>query len=250
MKARWTRIYRLFLLISFCLFAVCACEATLADGFVPDITSSGYKLCLNGQWQFRLDPNNVGEEKQWWKSANAETWKTVKVPSTYNLYEERLKRYTGKAWYSKTFKLQKKLQQNEHVIIRFLGVPIRAKVWVNGHYSGEHLFPYTGFEFDATEHFNCEGDNVLVVQSDNKLLERAIPDAECGRAWWFCGGICRDVYLEVRPAVAITNLWLDTTMVGRKWSFAARAIVTNYGKKQVHNSIAVKLKDPDNKVVW
>lgn len=249
MKTRWTRIYRLFLLISFCLFAVCACEAAFAEGFVPDITSSGYKQCLNGQWQFRLDPNNVGEEKQWWKSANAETWKTVEVPSTYNHYEERLKRYTGKAWYSKTFKLQKKLQRNERVIIRFLGVPIRAKVWVNGHYLGEHLFPYTGFEFDATEHFNCKGDNILVVQADNKLLERAIPDTKC-RGWWICGGICRDVYLEIRPAVAVTNLWLDTKMAGEGWSFDATSITTNYGDQPADAIITVSIKDSNGRAIW
>jgi len=249
MKTRWTRTYRLFLLISFCLFAGCACEAALAGGFVPDIVSSGYKQCLNGQWEFRLDPNNIGEEERWWKTTNAKAWKTVEVPSTYNLYEERLKRYTGRAWYSKTFKLQKKLRQNERVIIRFLGVPIHAKVWVNGHYLGEHLFPYIGFEFDATEQFNCEGDNVLVVQVDNKLLEQAIPDTKCS-GWWICGGICRDVYLEIRPAIAITNLWLDTKMAGEGWSFDAISIVTNYGDEPADVPISVSIKDPNGKAIW
>jgi beta-galactosidase/beta-glucuronidase len=250
MKARNIRLHYLFLISSFCLTVSHMCHAAATDEFVADIESSGYKQCLNGTWQFRLDPNNIGEKQQWCKPASLDEWKTVTVPSTYNIYEKGLKRYQGKGWYSKTFRLGKELGKNERVIIRFLGVPIRAKVWLNAKKLGEHLFPYTPFEFDSTEYLDSEGENVLVVLADNKALERAIPDPECGRAWWLCGGICRDVYLEVRPSAAITNLWLDTTMAGRKWSFVATAIVTNYGKKQVHNSIAVNLKDPDNKVVW
>ena len=249
MKARNMRLHYLCLISSFCLTAIHMCSAAAADEFVPDINSSGYKQWLNGTWRFRLDPNNIGEKEQWCKPASLDEWKAVAVPSTYNIYEKDLKRYRGKGWYSKSFRLEKKLEKNEHVIIRFLGVPIRAKVWLNAKMLSQHLFPYTAFEFDATEYLNSEGENVLVVQADNKALERAIPDPKC-IGWWFCGGICRDVYLEVRPAIAITNLWLDTRMTGQKWSFAATAIVTNYAKKQVHNSITVNLKDPDKKAVW
>lgn len=248
MQVQQPRFWYLFLFSQICLF-IYVCEATFADEFVPDIKSSGYKLCLNGQWQFRLDPNDIGEKEQWWKSTSTNGWKTVEVPSTYNLYEEHLQRYQGKAWYSKTFTLGKKLQKNERAIIRFLGVPIRAEVWLNGGKLGSHLFPYIPFEFDATAYLSPQADNVLTVLVDNKLLRQAIPDTSCG-GWWVCGGICRDVYLEVRPDVAVTNLRLDTKMAGRKWKFDAVAIVTNCRDKSGRASVAVDIRDPAGNTVW
>ncbi len=249
MKTQWISVCCLFLFSQVCLFANYFCGTAHADSFIPDIKSSGSKLCLNGQWQFRLDPNNIGEQQHWWKSHGRQDWGTIDVPSTYNMINKDMKWYQGKAWYSRTFKLKEQLQKNQRAILRFLGVSLRGKVWLNGHYLGEHLFPYTAFEFDATDYLNRKGDNYLVVQADNKILARAIPDARWN-GWWFYGGIHRDVYMELRPSVAITNLWLDTKMAGQGWNFEAVSIVTNYGKRTVSASLTVSLHNSQNQTIW
>jgi len=43
-----------------------------------------------------------------------------------------------------------------------LGVVIRCKVWLNGKFFGEHLFPFTGFEFDVSDVVK-NGSNLLTV---------------------------------------------------------------------------------------
>lgn len=249
MKTRITQFCCLFLFSQVCLFADYFCGPAHADDFIPDIKSSASILCLNGQWQFRLDPNNVGEQQRWWKDSSRQDWGTIDVPFTYNMINKDMKWYQGKAWYSRTFKLKEQLKKNQRAILRFLGVSLRGKVWLNGHYLGEHLFPYTGFEFDATDHLNPEGDNYLVVQADNKILTRAIPDARWN-GWWFYGGIYRDVYIELRTSVATTNLWLDTKMAGQGWDFEAVSVVTNYGKRTANASLTISLHNSKNQPIW
>jgi beta-galactosidase/beta-glucuronidase len=228
-----------------CVFS----ESGFGEELASDINSSGYKQSLNGTWEFRLDPQGTGEKQRWWEDKQKGTWEEVEVPSSFNLYEKHLKKYQGRGWYRKTFKINKALKRDERVILRFLGVPIRAKVWLNNHLLGEHLFPYTAFEFDATEQLHPAGENVLVVLADNELLEWAIPDTKC-TGWWICGGICRDVYLEVRPTVAITNLWLDAKMTGKSWEFDVAAVVTNYGQTPQTLSMTAVLRDLKGEGIW
>ncbi len=242
------------MLLSMAAIVCVLSECGFGEEFAADINSSGHKQSLNGTWEFRLDPQGTGEKQRWWEDkqapeGQAKTWEEVEAPSSFNLYEKQFKKYQGMGWYRKTFKINKALKRDERVILRFLGVPIRAKVWLNRHLLGEHLFPYTAFEFDATENINPAGENVIVVLADNELLEWAIPDTKCA-GWWICGGLCRDVYLEVRPTVAITNLWLDAKMTGESWEFDVVTSVTNYGQTPQTLSMTAVLRDSKGEGLW
>ncbi len=111
------------------------------------------KLFCDG-WEFSKNP--IGTEY----SENLK-WIHVDIPhdwligQTKNLYE------TSTGWYRKVFSYEKK----EHIraALRFDGVYMDSKVYVNGTLVGEWKYGYSTFEFDITELLNS-GENLVTVQ--------------------------------------------------------------------------------------
>jgi hypothetical protein len=175
----------------------------------------GRTVDLGGFWDFRYDPENRGESTNW-RNAPLQGWTRIQVPGSYNQAMRDNVLYQGKAWYRTSFEVTR--QPGERVLLRFEGVAIRSKVWVNGLLAGEHLFPYTGFTFDVTG-FLKPGRNELAVLADNQLLKDAIPDLAC-TGWWNYGGINRGVFLDIVPDVYLTGLTVTTKMSAAGWTFA------------------------------
>jgi beta-glucuronidase len=161
---------------------------------------------LRGIWDFRYDPESRGEAAAWYSSDAAPAWARIQVPGSFDQALRNDVLYQGKAWYRTWFSVAP--SSGGRVLLRFDGVAIRSKVWVNGTLAGEHLFPYTGFTLDVTGLVRA-GSNRLVVLADNQLLKDAIPDTNC-TGWWNYGGINRGVWLETVPEVYAADLAAST----------------------------------------
>ena len=153
--------------------------------------------------------------------------------------------YQGKAWHRTTFELAK--NPAERVFLRFGGVAIRAKVWVNKQLVGQHLFPYTGFELDITDAAQ-NGTNTLVVLADNELLDEAIPDKKC-TGWWNYGGINRAVQLETRPAVYTEDVTVTTRQAGGAWAVDLAMVTRNFGGA-ANGKLTAAIQDARGRTVW
>jgi beta-galactosidase len=117
----------------------------------------------------------------------------------------------GVSWYRRTFLLDP-ADAKRHLSIEFDGAFRHAKVWLNGHYLGQHASGYTGFDFPISD-VVCFGGvpNVLVVRVDSRDYE----------GWWYEGcGIYRHAWLVktglvhvprcgvfVRPSRVSGELW-------------------------------------------
>ncbi|MCE0496778.1 MAG: DUF4982 domain-containing protein [Methylacidiphilales bacterium] len=117
----------------------------------------------------------------------------------------------GVAWYRRAFLLDP-ADAESHLSIEFDGVFRDARVWLNGHYLGNHPSGYTSFDFSISD-IAYYGDipNVLVVRTDSRAYE----------GWWYeGGGIYRHVWLVkatplhvakwgvcVRPSRVSTQQW-------------------------------------------
>ena len=65
-----------------------------------------YVLSLNGNWAFKTDPNDKGEQEQWFKETmDISSWDAMAVPGNWDLRNEYA-HYVGKAWYRKSFSTQ------------------------------------------------------------------------------------------------------------------------------------------------
>jgi hypothetical protein len=103
------------------------------------------------------------------------------------------------------------LSKDQRAILHFEAVTYHGRVFVNGTELGT-MGPYTPHEFDATPHVK-PGSNSMDVGIADLTPDPAgggRDEIELGvNPIWECyGGIIRDVYLEIRPAAFIDNMYL------------------------------------------
>ena len=107
----------------------------------------------------------------------------------------------GKGEYRKRFTIDNSQFTigNSLVKLHFEGVYQKAEVFVNGQKAGQHHYGYTPFTVDVTPYINKDkkGENDVVVKVDN---------SEQPNCRWYSGsGIYRHVWLEIMPALHITE---------------------------------------------
>ena len=215
------------------LWLLLFCASTLAARTVD----------LGGVWDFRYDPESRGEAAAWYSSDAGPAWTRIQVPGSFDQALRNDVLYQGKAWYRRSFEVTP--ASGQRVLLRFDGVAIRSKVWVNGTLAGEHLFPYTGFTLDVTSLVRS-GSNRLVVLADNQLLKDAIPDTSC-TGWWNYGGINRGVWLETAPEEYATDLAATTKRnAAGGWDITVNA--TLHGRGNL--ALTALLKDAGGRTVW
>ena len=117
---------------------------------------------------------------------------------------------TGIGWYRKLFKVDKKEDGDEKIFLRFEGVYMQARVWLNGRELGSHVYGYTPFEWEITDFLKAQEVNVLDVRVDNS--------AQPNSRWYSGSGITRDVWLYrvKRDYILPYGLWVRVPRVSEK----------------------------------
>jgi beta-glucuronidase len=177
-------------------------------GGTPPYSASAHDLSLCGEWHFRTDPENVGEQRQWFSNpAEPASWKGVTVPHTWQT-EPRLADYRGVAWYRRTFEAPSAWRESA-VRVEFEAVFHSARVWINGKPAGEHVRKgYTVFTIDATPHLLWDQPNTITVRVDGSFDDHMLPRGRSSD-WAHDGGIYRPVQLLVTPKVYIERLAIE-----------------------------------------
>lgn len=151
------------------------------------------KLSLNGKWGFKTDPNNVGEEQEWFaENYAAPGWESMEVPGNWDTHNEYA-HFSGKGWYRKTVDIPSNWQ-GETIQLHFEAVYHDAKVWLNGKLLGESHSGFFPFSFDVTSAIKLGAKNNIVVCADNTFRRGAI---------WNWGGIRRPVHVIATNPVRI-----------------------------------------------
>ena len=206
-------------------------------------TSEGIDwICLNGTWEFAFDPDDIGEENQWYSSESTDgsPWTLqIQVPYPWeslaawgeeaqasnenylskNAYlnpEEvtcggldREGNYRGEprhtiGWYRKVVSVPENWG-DKRVILNFGAVDWEATVWINGNQIGTHENGYLPFEFDITDALKPGESTVIVVRAyDAQDHGEQLAGKQIG---WYVrtSGIWQTVYLEPRSATHIAQ---------------------------------------------
>lgn len=141
---------------------------------------------LDKMWDFIIDPDNIGVEKEWFNSFPQNSRKMI-VPSCWNS-EIDLFRYTGTAWYKTTFETQSK-----NIYINFGAVQNEADVYLDGKHLGNHYGGFLQFGYEVN---NLQpGVHTLTVRVNNTInLTDTYPLSIVD--WYNYGGISRGVYIR------------------------------------------------------
>ncbi|GEO03580.1 hypothetical protein AAE02nite_12440 [Adhaeribacter aerolatus] len=164
-------------------------------------TTGQEQLSLNGKWTFKTDPNNLGEDQQWFSpSYQAQGWDKMEVPGNWDTHNEYA-HYAGKGWYRKEIDVPT-TWQGKTIRLNFEAVYHDAKVWLNGKLLGESHSGFFPFEFDVTKDLKYGGRNTLVVVADNTFKRGAT---------WNWGGIRRPVTIFINNPVRIEQVHVLAT---------------------------------------
>jgi beta-galactosidase len=163
---------------------------------------------LCGQWWFRTDSANVGQEQRWYGiDDSTSAWRQVRVPHTWQV-DPPFVDYRGVAWYRRTFDAPGEWQ-NSAVRIEFEAVFHTATVWVNGELAGEHLRKgYTAFVLDITPLLRWGSSNSIAVRVDNGFNDHMIPRGRSSD-WAHDGGIYRPVQLLITPKTFVERVDIE-----------------------------------------
>lgn len=202
------------------------------------------RTTLNGLWQFRMDPDRVGQANGWYKPAEASgRWQSVTVPHTWQISQNSAE-YFGTAWYRRTFEAPQQWADRT-VRIEFEAVFHSASVWVNGNEAGTHLRKgYTAFDLDITRLLHADTDNEVVVLVNSDFDPHMLPRGHSSD-WTHDGGIYRPVNLLMTPKVYIERVNVESVPDLEKGvaSLAISVVLRNSTGQQFKGQLAVQAID-------
>src|SRR5829696_42221 len=189
---------------------------------------------LSGIWDFRVDPEGVGEHEGWCRGLGA--CRPIAVPASWNDQFVDMRDYLGLAWYQTSFDLPWGWN-GKKICLRFGSVNYLASVWVNGEFAGKHEGGHLPFEFDISPCVRPRA-NQLVVCVDGGLAPDRVPpgnvppDARDVFAnqnfppasfdfFPFCG-IHRPVLITARHREGIDSIQVTTNVDGARGEVAVK----------------------------
>lgn len=148
----------------------------LVDRLCEEVEVTQSMRLPSEDWRFRLDPDDVGRDEQWFaEDLDDSNWTTIAIEQPWQQADYD---YVGAAWYRRTIDVPD-LDADEVALLEFGAVDESAWVWVNGAFVGEHDIGPLGwdrpFEFDVTEH--------LRPGQENQITVRALNTAHAGGIW-------------------------------------------------------------------
>ncbi|MEC0230428.1 glycoside hydrolase family 2 protein [Paenibacillus alba] len=121
---------------------------------------------LNGEWDFRFDDENIGENEKWFEEFEGDL--KIMVPFTYETKASGIgeEAFHPQIWYHRLLEVQKE-QESKRIILHFQAVDYIAKLWVNGTCVGQHQGGYAAFSFDITPYIQFGQSNSLVMKVED-----------------------------------------------------------------------------------
>lgn len=245
--------------------------STLKKAMENDKHQSQRRMSLNGKWKFNWVKKPADRPQDFYKNNfDVSSWKDIEVPSNWQMKGYGKPIYVnnmdhGRSWwdgkrpnppfvdhsynpvgsYRRDFNLPANWQAKE-VFIHFAGVTSAYYVWINGQKVGYAQGSFTAKDFNISKHLK-PGKNTVAVEvyrwCDGSYLE--------DQDMWRMSGIQRDVTLIARPKSYLRDYYVVTDL-DENYQNADLKIRANLNNKGVatKNTLQLKLKDADGKIVW
>ena len=187
--------------------------------------------CLDGAWNFVLDPFQEGLRQRWFdhddtpigqwvvpRDYDDGDWQMADVPGCWNLAAPEWFHYEGSAWYSRTVDMAP-ADPGERLFLRVGAASGRCRVFLNGVFLGLHKGSSTPFFVDVTGAAQA-GVNRLMLEVDNSRRADAVPMHHFD--WFNYGGIFRSVGLYRVPACFIRDFRISLARDGKGIDISVR----------------------------
>ncbi|HHW22770.1 MAG TPA: glycoside hydrolase family 2 [Clostridiaceae bacterium] len=177
----------------------------------PDFIRERWRS-LDGEWDFAFDHDNIYENNG--RIPEPIFDRKINVPFSY---ESKLSgigtdEYCGNLWYGKSFHITESDMEGS-ILLKFGAVDYKARVWVNGHYIGDHIGGYTPFEFEISKYVSVGENRLLVKAEDSYSKEQTRGKQMWGQEPKYCwytntSGIWQSVWLEFTGPKYIESVFI------------------------------------------
>lgn len=179
------------------------------------------------------------------------TWQTLNLPDDWKRrepYQNDLNnlmtgsKLDGIAYYRKTFKLPKELQQEDkEYLLHFDGIMGSSDVWFNGCYLGHNESGYVAIDYDISPIIKfTNDDNVVLVRTDTTTGSEG---------WWYEGaGIYKNAWIEVKDLVHLESdeFYFRTMEINDQ---SAKMMVNFVVKNDLNHPVSVRPKIKINQTI-
>jgi len=133
---------------------------------------------LSGIWKFKVDENNEGIEKEWYRKPLEDTI-LMPVPSSYNdiTQDPKIRDHIGMVWYETEFFIPESWL-GKRIFVRIGSASHTAIAFINGNKVVEHKGGFLPFEAEITDLVRFGGENRITVMVDNRLTWDILPPGE------------------------------------------------------------------------
>lgn len=168
---------------------------------------------LNGDWGFKLDPDDVGLRAGWHKSSSFEETIVVPYPVEAEASGIGNRKPPSVVWYGRDFEAPAAWASSvtgERLMLRFGACDHWARVFVNGQEVGQNRGGYAPFAFDIS-HVLRAGTNRITVRVEESLSWSQPRGKQEGTTRWpidYDGvtGIWQTVWLEPVAKIAVEDI--------------------------------------------
>lgn len=179
---------------------------------------------LDGIWDFKTDPKNIGLNENWKDGFIADS--STVVPSSWNDLDPELSDYIGVSWYQTSFYTSNHWDL-KNIFLRFDSVTYHSTIWINGTLVGKNEGGHLPFEFNVEKIIKKNLVNKLVVRVENELSPLRVPpgNVDTGSLSIFMNnipstnydffpyaGIDRSVKLYMLPEFYISDIDVNTSI--------------------------------------
>ncbi|CAM3428121.1 sugar-binding domain-containing protein [Paenibacillus lupini] len=164
------------------------------------------KQKLNNDWYFSKHP--LGTEIDTIKAGEI-PWSPITIPHDWLIYDSNNLYENSVGWYRKTITLTE-IDPHTCYSLRFEGVYMNSKLYVNGREVGTWKNGYSTFEFDITPY---------LLNGDNEIYVQVIHESPNSR-WYSGAGIYRPVWLVISPNthLASDGIYISASNQGEAWA--------------------------------
>lgn len=123
-------------------------------------------LSLNGEWDFEIDNDLIGKDREFYKRASLDGKIIVPFCPESSLSGVKNTDFMNSVWYRRDIEIPTQWS-DKRIILHIDACDYETTVYVNGREVGVHVGGYTSFSFDITEYLNDEGNYLTVCAVDD-----------------------------------------------------------------------------------
>lgn len=217
---------------------------------------------LQGEWFYRLDPEDQGNQQQWFNDTfEAEV---VKLPGTlcennigtaldidYEMTPTTIRsfrakyEYIGACWYQKKITIPKGWS-NKRVFLTMERVILKSEVWVDDQYIGSSSSLVSAHEYDLTDALSTGCEHTLTIMIDNRdrFYLSTYGHSYTNETQTIWNGIVGAFKLIAKESVYIDEMMVFTDEHTN--DVCIKGLFKNYTKERLNSHIIVSITSQDS----